>query len=140
MAQDYATENQSILGIRVSYGAYTGGDIPGMVRPGYPAWQDIETPVAQAVGAVEVAAVNHHGNRDSTNAFFVSALQPRLWILQVWSSDHPGHDVLDHCSARAATSSFVWSQAGDVSRHRARGRGRVDAREGRARPVHLTLT
>lgn len=44
---------------------------------------------------VEVAAVNHHGNRDSTNAFFVSALQPRLWILQVWSSDHPGHDVLD---------------------------------------------
>ena len=97
-AIEHPTENQSSLGIRVSYGAfdfYTGGDIPGMVRPGYPAWQDIETPVAQAVGAVEVAAVNHHGNRDAGNAFFVSALQPRLWILQVWSSDHPGHDVLD---------------------------------------------
>ena len=96
--QDHPTENQSSLGIRVSYGAfdfYTGGDIPGMVRPGYPAWQDIETPVGQAVGAVEVAAVNHHGNRDAGNAFFVSALQPRLWILQVWSSDHPAHDVLD---------------------------------------------
>ena len=51
--------------------------------------------MAQVVGAVEVAAANHHGNRDSTNAFFVSTLQPRLWILQVWSSDHPGHDVLD---------------------------------------------
>ncbi len=97
-AADHPTENQSSLGIRVSYGAfdfYTGGDIPGMVRPGYPAWQDIETPVAQAVGAVDVAAVNHHGNRDAGNAFFVSALQPRLWILQVWSSDHPAHDVLD---------------------------------------------
>lgn len=96
--QDQPTENQSSLGIRVSYGSfdfYTGGDIPGMLRPGFPAWQDIETPVAQAVGAVDVAAVNHHGNRDSTNAFFVSTLQPRLWILQVWSSDHPGHDVLD---------------------------------------------
>lgn len=102
-AEDHPTENQSSLGIRVSYGAfdfYTGGDIPGMVRPGYPAWQDIETPVAQAVGAVEVAAVNHHGNRDSTNPFFVSALQPRLWILQVWSSDHPGHDVLDRMLSR----------------------------------------
>lgn len=97
-AQDQPTENQSSLGIRVRYGAfdfYTGGDIPGLLRPGYPAWQDIETPVGEAVGAVDVAAVNHHGNRDSTNASFVAALKPRLWILQVWSSDHPGHDVLD---------------------------------------------
>ena len=96
--QDRPNENQSSLGIRISYGKfdfYTGGDIPGIARPGYPEWQDIETPVAKAVGAVEVAANNHHGNRDSTNAFFVSALRPRLWILQVWSSDHPGHDVLD---------------------------------------------
>ena len=97
-AHDRPTENESSLGIRVSYGAfdfYTGGDIPGRARPGTSEWHDIETPVAQAVGPVEVAAVNHHGNRDSTNAFFVSTLQPRLWILQVWSSDHPGHDVLD---------------------------------------------
>jgi len=97
-AHDRPTENESSLGIRVSYGAfdfYTGGDIPGRPRPGTAEWHDIETPVAQAVGAVEVAAPNHHGNRDSTNAFFVSALQPRLWLLPVWSSDHPGHDVLD---------------------------------------------
>lgn len=96
--QDRPDENQSSLGVRVSYGKfdfYTGGDIPGTPGPGYPAWQDIETPVAKAVGAVEVAANNHHGNRNSTNAFFVSTLRPRLWILQVWSSDHPGHDVLD---------------------------------------------
>lgn len=97
-AHERPTENESSLGIRVSYGAfdfYTGGDIPGRPRPGTAAWHDIETPVAEAVGAVDVAAPNHHGNRDSTNAFFVAALQPRLWLLQVWSSDHPGHDVLD---------------------------------------------
>lgn len=102
-AADHPTENQSSLGIRVSYGRfdfYTGGDIPGMLRPGFPAWQDIETPVAQAVGAVDVAVANHHGNRDSTNAYFVSALQPRIWILQVWSSDHPAHDVLDRMLSR----------------------------------------
>ena len=96
--EDHPNENQSSLGVRIRYGAfdfYTGGDIPGLPRPGYPDWQDIETPVAEAVGKVDVAANNHHGNRDSTNAFFVSTLQPRLWILQVWSSDHPAHDVLD---------------------------------------------
>ncbi len=102
-AQHRPTENQSSLGIRVSYGAfdfYTGGDIPGHPRPGSPAWHDVETAVAQAAGPVEVAAANHHGNRDSTNAFFVSALQPRLWLLQVWSSDHPAHDVLDRMLSR----------------------------------------
>ena len=55
---------------------------------------DSETPVAKAVGPVEIAAANHHGNRDSTNPFFVESLRPRFWVLQVWSSDHPGHDVL----------------------------------------------
>ncbi len=97
------TENEASLGIRVSYGAfdfYTGGDIPGRPRPGAPDWHDMETAVAQAVGPVEVAAANHHGNRDSTNAYFVSALQPRLWLLQVWSSDHPSHDVLDRMLSR----------------------------------------
>lgn len=95
---DWPTENMSSLAIRLSYGRfdyYTGGDIPGRPRPGYPAWQDVETAVARAVGPVEAAVVNHHGNRDSTNEAFVSMVRPRLWIIPVWSSDHPGHDVLD---------------------------------------------
>jgi beta-lactamase superfamily II metal-dependent hydrolase len=96
--EDWPTENMCSQGIRIRYGRfdyYTGGDIPGRPRPGYPEWHDVETPVARAVGAVDVAVVDHHGNRDSTNAFFVSALRPRVWILPVWSADHPGHDVLD---------------------------------------------
>jgi beta-lactamase superfamily II metal-dependent hydrolase len=95
---DWPTENMSSLAIRLSYGKfdyYSGGDMPGTPRPGYPAWHDVETTVAKAVGPVEAAVVNHHGNRDSTNAAFVSALRPRIWIIPVWSSDHPGHDVLD---------------------------------------------
>jgi len=95
---DRPTENMCSLAIRLSFGKFdyfTGGDIPGIPRPGYPAWQDMETPVARAVGPVEVAVLDHHGNRDSTNAFLVGALRPRVWIIPVWSSDHPGHDVLD---------------------------------------------
>ena len=95
---DWPTENMCSQSIKISYGAfdyYTGGDIPGRPRPGYPAWQDVETAIAAAVGPVEAAVVNHHGNRDSTNASLVSTLRPRLWVIPVWSSDHPGHDVLD---------------------------------------------
>ncbi len=95
---DWPTENMASLGIRLSYGRfdyYSGGDIPGRPRPGYPQWHDVETAVARAVGPVEAVVVNHHGNRDSTNAAFVAALRPRLWVIPVWSADHPGHDVLD---------------------------------------------
>ena len=95
---DWPTENMCSNVIRFRYGKFdyfSGGDIPGRPRPGYPEWQDVETPIARAVGAVDAAILDHHGNRDSTNAFFVSTLRPRIWIIPVWSSDHPGHDVLD---------------------------------------------
>ena len=96
--EDGPTENMCSLALRLRYGAFdyfSGGDLPGNPRPGYPAWQDVETPVARAVGPVDVALLDHHGNRDSTNAFLVSTLRPRVWIIPVWSADHPGHDVLD---------------------------------------------
>ena len=96
--EDWPTENMCSLAMRLRYGKFdyfSGGDMPGTPRPGYPAWQDVETPVARAVGPVDVALLDHHGNRDSTNAFLVSTLKPRAWIIPVWSADHPGHDVLD---------------------------------------------
>ncbi len=86
------------LVIRVSYGKfdfYSGGDIPGARREWAPAWNDMETPVAQVVGPVEVSVTNHHGNRDSQNAFFVASLRPQVFLIPVWSADHPGHDVLE---------------------------------------------
>ncbi len=95
---DYPTENMCSLVMRLSYGKfdyYSGGDIPGQRRETYPLWNDVETPVAQAVGPVEVALLNHHGNRDSTNAFLVEALRPQVFVIPAWSSDHPGHDVLE---------------------------------------------
>ncbi len=52
--------------MRISYGKfdfYSGGAIPGVHRDGAPLWHDMETPVAQVVGPVEVSVLNHHGNR-----------------------------------------------------------------------------
>jgi len=95
---DWPTENMCSLAIRMRYGPFdyfTGGDMPGNVRPGYPAWQDVETPVAKAVGPVDVALLDHHGNRDSQNASLVATLAPRVWVEHVWSADHPAHDVLE---------------------------------------------
>jgi beta-lactamase superfamily II metal-dependent hydrolase len=96
--EEYPTENMCSMAIRVSYGKfdfYSGGDIPGAHRDGAPPWNDMETPVAQAVGPVEVSVLNHHGNRDSQNGFFISTLRPQVFILSAWSPDHPSHDVLD---------------------------------------------
>jgi beta-lactamase superfamily II metal-dependent hydrolase len=95
---EYPTENMCSIGIRVSYGRfdfYSGGDIPGVHREGAPPWHDMETPVAQAVGPVEVSVLNHHGNRDSQNAFFIASLRPQVFVIPVWSADHPAHDVLE---------------------------------------------
>lgn len=73
---------------------YTGGDCPGNVFLGDASWRDVETTVARAVGSVDVATMDHHGNRDAVNEFQVKTLQPSVWIEQVWTADHPGHETL----------------------------------------------
>jgi len=90
-------ENICSNGFRLSYGKFdfgTFGDIPGVLQEGAPVWGDMETPVARAVGPLEVVVLDHHGNRNSTNGFWLSSLRPQVFIIPVWSSDHPGHDVL----------------------------------------------
>jgi hypothetical protein len=56
---------------------YTGGDCPGNVFLGDAPWRDVETPVARAVGEVDMATMDHHGNRDAVNEFLVKTLRPR---------------------------------------------------------------
>lgn len=73
---------------------YTGGDCSGNVFPGDSAWRDVETPVAKVVGEVDIATMDHHGNRDAVNEFQVKTFKPRVWIEQTWTADHPGHEVL----------------------------------------------
>ena len=94
---DLPSENMCSIGLRVSYGKFdyfTGGDMPGLPSEGSPAWHDIETPVARAVGPVDVHTLNHHGFHDCCNSFFLSALRPRIHILSVYAPSHPGMRVL----------------------------------------------
>ncbi|KAA2243563.1 hypothetical protein F0L74_13810 [Chitinophaga agrisoli] len=57
--------------------------------------------MAPAVGQVDIATMSHHGNRNSLNIHYIQTLRPRVWIEQVWSSDHPGHEVLIRLTSRA---------------------------------------
>jgi beta-lactamase superfamily II metal-dependent hydrolase len=90
-------ENSLSLALTINYGSftyYTGGDNPGNVFTGDNPLRDVETPIAKAVGKVDIATMDHHGNRDAVNEYMVKTLQPTVWIGQTWSSDHPGHEVL----------------------------------------------
>ncbi len=105
-------ENPCSNAIRIDYGPFnyfTGGDIPGVADLGKPKWADLETPAAPIIGEVDIATLNHHGNRDSQNEFYVSTIKPRVWVQQTWSSDHPGHEVL-----RRITSKFLYPEERDL--------------------------
>jgi hypothetical protein len=89
---DWPHENISSTSFRLSYGKFkffNGGDIPGIPGKGRPAWHDMETPVAKAVGPVDAAILDHHGYLDTHNEFFVATLRPRVWTISVWDAGHP---------------------------------------------------
>lgn len=105
-------ENPLSNAIVIHYGPfsyYTGGDNPGNVFLGDAPWRDVETSIAKAVGKVDIATMDHHGNRDALNEFFIKTLQPRVWIEQVWTADHPGHEVLIR-----ATSQYLYPGPRDI--------------------------
>src|SRR5262249_5412633 len=94
---DQPAENDFSLALRIRYGRfryYTGGDLAGVPLDDTPSWRDLETPVAKAVGPVDVAVLNHHGWLDSTNAFFLRTLDPRVVVIPAWHATHPDHSVL----------------------------------------------
>jgi hypothetical protein len=105
-------ENSLSNVIVIHYGPftyYTGGDCPGNVFLGDAPWRDVETPVARVVGQVDIATMDHHGNRDAVNEFQVKTLRPSVWIEQVWTADHPGHETLIR-----ATSPLLYKEKRDL--------------------------
>ncbi|WP_018612527.1 hypothetical protein [Segetibacter koreensis] len=88
---------------------YTGGDCSGNVFAADATWRDVETPAAKVIGEVDVATMDHHGNRDAVNEFQVKTFKPRVWIEQTWTADHPGHEVLIR-----ATSPYLYEGKRDL--------------------------
>ncbi len=108
----YPGENPLSVCLKISYGPFdyfAGGDISGLNAWGEADFNSVEAHLGPVVGPVDVATLNHHGNRDAMSAYFVRCLRPRVWVQQVWSSDHPGHDVL-----RRITSPELYPGARDL--------------------------
>lgn len=109
---EYPGENPLSNGIRIDFGKfnyYTGGDISGIDGLGQTDMNALESHVAPIIGAVDVATLNHHGNRDSQNPYYVRTIRPRVWIQQNWTADHPGEEVL-----RRITSEQLYPGERDV--------------------------
>lgn len=96
---DYPTENKCSLAIRLSYGDFdyfSAGDMDHDTRYGTLSWGDIETPVAQVAGPVDVAVANHHGYANACGPDWVRALRPRAFVINAWDSAHPTMPALDN--------------------------------------------
>lgn len=110
--EDRAPENVCSIALRIRYGAFsafTGGDLYGQPEPGAPAWWDLETPIANAIGTTDVMVVNHHGSIEPANPHFLATLQPRVIVVPAWSPTHPSPDVL-----KRLLSTRIWSAPRDV--------------------------
>lgn len=100
---EYPGENPLSNAIRIDFGKfnyYTGGDIAGINGFGQTDIDALESHVAPVVGPVDVATLNHHGNRDSQNPFYVRTIRPKVWIQQNWTADHPGEEVLRRITSK----------------------------------------
>ena len=94
---DRPTENMCSVALRVSYGAFdyfTGGDMPGYPVPGGPAWHDLESDIARAMGQTDARQVGHHGSIEVENPSFLATTKSRVLVLPAWSPTHPSADVL----------------------------------------------
>ena len=89
-------ENQLSCAIVLEYGSfryYAGGDNSGLVDQDHEEYLDIESVMAPVIGKVSAMSLNHHGNRDGSNLNFLNMLDPKIVLLQTWSSDQPGEEV-----------------------------------------------
>jgi len=110
--EDRPNENMCSVALRISYGPFdffTGGDMPGYPVPGAPAWHDVETDVARAIGPTDVHVVNHHGSIEEENLFWLATLRSRVMIVPAWQATHPSPDVL-----KRMLSKRVYPQPRDI--------------------------
>jgi beta-lactamase superfamily II metal-dependent hydrolase len=103
--EEISWENICSVGIRIRYGRFgffTGGDMFGIPDPGMPAWIDVESPVAQAIGPTDVHVVNMHGSISVESPSFLMTLRSRVLVVPSWSATHPSQDVLKRMMAPRA--------------------------------------
>lgn len=94
-------ENSFSCAIRIDYGKfryYTGGDLTGgwwgMTPEKNPKERDFETAVAKVCGPVTAAKLDHHGWKDSANAFFLRTLRPEVFLISSSDKSQPQYYTL----------------------------------------------
>ncbi len=89
-------ENATSVSLLLEYGEiryFTSGDLTGGGSSNGFLTPDIETLLAEAVGAVDLLHVNHHGSRSSSNPTFVTATSPAVVFIQAGINNPYGHPV-----------------------------------------------
>ena len=103
-------ENSSSCVFRLEYGNfayYMGGDIGGTYskkKNNY--WLDMQTPVSEVIGTVDVAVADHHGYRDSMNEKLLEALDANAIILPIWDLHHPHPNTMKRINKQGVTEVF----------------------------------
>ena len=96
-------ENGMSCGMVVSYGKfryYTSGDFSDGTRGEGLAWAQTEDAIAEAVGPVDVAKLNHHGHH-SMYPELVKALRARVWTACVLDQAHCTDDTMNRLADRS---------------------------------------
>ena len=99
----YLNENGLSLGHVFTYGKfryYTAGDFSDRIETATEKKHMIEDDMAEAVGPVSAAKMNHHGHWSMPGSL-IRALRPKIWLACVWDQLHTVPDTLTRLSNRA---------------------------------------
>lgn len=107
-------ENHMSIAMTLDYGPFryfTGGDLTADTHDGAVPWLDVETPIVNAAGRVDVAAADHHGYFDACWSGFTRALDADAYVIQVWHATHPAMSslqrLLDAWKSRRLRDVFI---------------------------------
>ena len=110
-----SNENDLSLAVVASFGPFReeiGGDLSGDNTQMY---QDVETPVAPAVGQIDVYKVHHHCSSHSTNDAWMAATKPTVAIISTGDGNdygHPTQDCLERLHTRGVKRIY-WTEQGN---------------------------
>lgn len=85
-------ENHMSIAMVLGFGPFryfAGSDLTADTHDGAVPWLDVETPIVNAAGRVDVATADHHGYFDANWPGFTRALDADAFIIQAWHATHP---------------------------------------------------
>ncbi|MDF0486719.1 MBL fold metallo-hydrolase [Sphingomonas sp. H39-1-10] len=94
-------ENHMSIAMVLAYGGFryfAGGDLVADTHDGTVPWLDVETPIVEAAGRVDVASADHHGYFDACRPGFTRALDADTYVIQAWHATHPAMSSLQRLS------------------------------------------